>query len=615
MKRTILFPAFFLIVLVGCKTEDPWDPIVKPDMGKISPNLFQDQELDLPFFLANFHQVANGVVKEGDNRGFVDISVWRNPKDNKPYNARIMESILSLAYFYTTDRPWNVYLGLEQLRVRLEAAMEFWCSIQNEDGRFSEYGDGKWNLAATAFATKFMGETLQLLANGPEIDQAILKRTVGADRKAIMAVLTMEQLWDFGKGFSNQYSNVWAGALAYLDLYPDEEMEKLFLQRFEASIEDFQSPAGYFYERNGPDFAYNLGTHENNLMMAYHYTKGTDMGNKIIEKSQRFADWLVWNTVPESDALYFLNRSIETRRDMAVVELNGPFITQGLSLSEEVPLMRPFLRSREMRQEIIRQKRDSLNMFWPETKPLDTGKFFAFTPYDFLHRRIEKWFPSQQERQEALTRFPCLSDEYFIKTLKDTRKDVAFTYIKMPGYYAAFNHGEIISKQQRYGLSLLWSKETGVVWQSQTRNDPACWGTRLNDSTLIEAMDLAATVLVDGQPFLEGFRALTENSTIRIEYTTAGVSKQLLFRPSEVEVKVSGKGNIREVLPFISDDASSIAVNGESVQMKKRDGVVKVTSGSASIEETRQDFAVTNFALHPVTLKSTGNLNYKLQFE
>ncbi len=42
-------------------------------------------------------------------KGFINISVWRAPVDNKPYNARIMENILSLAYFYCTNRPWNVY--------------------------------------------------------------------------------------------------------------------------------------------------------------------------------------------------------------------------------------------------------------------------------------------------------------------------------------------------------------------------------------------------------------------------------------------------------------------------------------------------------------------------
>src|SRR5215813_3993777 len=108
------------------------------DLSRLSVDDFRDDELDLPYYLANFHRVANSVALSGARRGFIDIPVWRDLKDNQPYNARIMESILSLAYFYTLDRPWNPYRGDPALRARLEAALDFWCNSQNTDGRFSE---------------------------------------------------------------------------------------------------------------------------------------------------------------------------------------------------------------------------------------------------------------------------------------------------------------------------------------------------------------------------------------------------------------------------------------------------------------------------------------------
>src|SRR5690606_22581608 len=131
------------------------------DLTKLSVDDFSDDELfmphtltrtekHMPYFLTHFHRVANAVREDG----FIDISVWRNQVDNEPYNARVMENILSLAYFYATDRPWNPYYGSEPLRARLEAALRFWVGMQNTDGRFSEYGWQRWNLAATAFATK-----------------------------------------------------------------------------------------------------------------------------------------------------------------------------------------------------------------------------------------------------------------------------------------------------------------------------------------------------------------------------------------------------------------------------------------------------------------------------
>src|SRR5690606_4713636 len=118
---------------------------------------------------------------EGPNKGFINISVWRHSKDNQPYNARIMENVLTLTWFYTAKRTWNPYYGDPALRARLEAALDFIARSQNSDGRFAEYGINRWNLAATGFMTKFLGETLQLLdqsarAGGPTIAPEVLKR-------------------------------------------------------------------------------------------------------------------------------------------------------------------------------------------------------------------------------------------------------------------------------------------------------------------------------------------------------------------------------------------------------------------------------------------------------
>ena len=78
-----------------------------------------------------------------------------------------MGNCLSLAVFYTCERSWNPYRGSGALQERLKAALDFWTRIQQEDGRFSEYGDGGLNLAPTAFATKLIRETLVVVANGP----------------------------------------------------------------------------------------------------------------------------------------------------------------------------------------------------------------------------------------------------------------------------------------------------------------------------------------------------------------------------------------------------------------------------------------------------------------
>ncbi|MDA0711348.1 MAG: hypothetical protein O3B73_14190, partial [bacterium] len=299
-------------------------------LSDLSPNAFSDNELDLPYALAHFKQFADAVLLDGPDRGFINISVWRRPQDNVPHNARIMENCLALVYFYCTHRPWNPYYNHPALRERVEAALTFWCTIQSPDGRFSEYGPEKWNLAATAFATKFMGQGLQLLSRNSTIDAHLHQRVVESDRNALHAVFTDEAFQTHGKSFTNQYANAWGGALAYLNLYPDPEIEALFDRRLEESLTNFQSPVGYFYEKDGPDWGYFFGTHHSDIHAAWHYSHSSDRAATFIEKERRWYDWLSYNALREPDHSGFtLNRAIETRQKTAFLKeyranLGGP---------------------------------------------------------------------------------------------------------------------------------------------------------------------------------------------------------------------------------------------------------------------------------------------------
>src|SRR5260370_41956732 len=118
--------------------DERFGPLATVELSKLNPSDFTDAEIDLPFYLNNFHQVADSVVATGADRGFIAISVWRSPKDNHSYNARIMENILSLAYFYTTKRPWNPYYGSAALHQRLGPARRSSGHLQRPQGKFSE---------------------------------------------------------------------------------------------------------------------------------------------------------------------------------------------------------------------------------------------------------------------------------------------------------------------------------------------------------------------------------------------------------------------------------------------------------------------------------------------
>ncbi len=347
--------------------------------------------------------------------------------------------------------------------------------MQNQDGRFSEYGPQRWNLAATAFATKFMGMTLTLLQDGPPIDRDLLRRVAEADRKTIALVLSDASLAATGRVYSNQFTNVWPGALAYLKLYPDPELDGLLRTRVAETMSDFQSPAGFFYEKNGPDWSYNLGTHHTNLEAASHFTDHDDpLMTRWQHKDERFYDWLSYNAVLEPDGAGFcLNRAVETRKSVAYI----PRRPHGLYSMSVPPVLHtelaiPFSATREELQQRRREARSRLEANWPTVRNLN-----EFGPYDVLARAFHRPLPTASQWQEAVAKLPYLARTRFVHQRVDDRVATSFTFVRRPGYYAIWNAGAKPVEQTRLGLGLVWHPSLGTVLQSQTGSATGAWGT------------------------------------------------------------------------------------------------------------------------------------------
>jgi len=604
-------------------TATSWTPVPRVDFSKLKPSDFQDDELDLPYYLSQFHRLANSVVETGENRGFIDLAVWRNAQDNKPYNARIMENILSLAYFYATNRPWNQYYGSPAVRARLEAALDFWCRIQSSDGRFSEYGPQQWNLAATAFATKFIGETLRLLRNGPPIDKLLLERVAKADRKSIHLVLTDPALYEHGKNFSNQFTNVWAGGLAYLALYPDAELRALLQKRIKLDSPIFQSPVGYFYEARGSDFGYNLGTHHSNLWMSWYYSRRTPLAPILVEEERKFVEWLAYNAVREPDGSgYALNRAIETRQRKPFLDSVG--ISRSLEeqgqrlLASEVVLARAFAPTREEVNRNRREQRAALEKNWPPKAELAVGGFNTFSPYAFLHRSQGKWFATDVQRQAAIHLLPYMSRQNFVHQRMDDRERLIFTFVRRPSYYAAFNSGPHLTAQQRYGLGLLWNPGFGTAIQSQTGSNNASWGTLLGQSQVPFEGD---TLNVN---FRMGMRQITPLPTNRdlgagVLSVTYGFPDQgekiLTFGDSGVSVEIQRSGIIREQLPLLVGERDDLKVVGNEISLKRGARTFLIRLDPQTKAETIEtDLRVDRRRVITLLLRSTNALKYTMAF-
>lgn len=616
LMRVSFWALFFSWLCFSC--QDTKSTISPADLQSIDVSSFADDELDLPYYVAHFHRLANAVVMEGEHRGFIDISVWRRDRDNEPYNARIMENILSLAFFYANDRPWNPYYGRPELRRRLEAALAFWCKIQSPEGKFSEYGPGEWNLAATAFATKFMGESLHWLEEGPPIDTSLLQEVIATDRKAIYHVLTDEDFYDFGRRYSNQYSNVWAGALAYLDLYPDEEIRSLLLDRIRQSMTDFQSTAGYFYEANGPDWSYNLGTHHSNLHMAFHYAKAPEIREMFAVKDRAFSEWLGYNSLPEpASDTFFLNRGVECRQARPSFEPYGWFLDQGMPLTTVDPLSHAFVLNQEEVDSIIENTRAELVKNWPRVDSLPIGEFSAFSPYAFLYRRHDRYYPNASEQQAATDQLP-VHQSPFIHQRYDTRNETVYTFTRRPAYYAAFNSGRQVREQQRYGLGVVWTPETGAFLQSQSRQTAAAWGTRVHpDSLPYEAGDLSARFLQNGLPIQTraGNRDLdSDDLLIRYELGDQG-AKEIHFLPDRIQVTVNYSGSFFEHIPLVLPPGQEPALASGQIEIPSSDKSVRLVLPEAQkveIEDTGERAGHKRVLV--VSVSSENELTYEIRF-
>ena len=592
-------------------------PRVAPvDLRNLSPEEFTDDELDLPYALTHVHRVANAVRESGAARGFIDLPVWRRNRDNEPYNARIMESILTLAFFYTADRPWNPYRGDDALRGRLEAALVFWVDSQHDDGSFSEYGEDQWGLAPTAFATKFVGEALLRLTaeDAPAFDADLLERVRTSVRDAIVAVLTDDDLRDHGWRYSNQFANVWPGGAVYLEAFDDPALAERFATALGTTRSQLQSPAGFFYERHGPDWNYNLGTHHNNLRMAYHYLRDTDLESYIVEKERRWTEWMAYGAVREPDAdVFVVNRGVDTRK------IRRTLRHKASPMAEDVELARAFSPTAAEREESIEGDRDRLERTWPRTDDLDLSSFGSLSPYTFLNRDQVRWYPTAAQRAAAREQLPYHADDRFIHQRVDDRTRLVVTYVRRPTYYAAVNAAPSAHGHQRFGLGLVWHPDAGAVFQTGAGWRGAAYGTRpADDEPPYEAGGLDVTYTLDGETRTPtpGATNLPGGgwATFRTTYPLGAVGeKSITCDKDGISVAVEHDGPFVETVPLLATPGD-LAVTTDGVTIG--DGLTQLElENEEALAVVETDVEVADKTLTVARIHASDRLRYQIEFE
>ena len=611
---------------------------------------FSDSSYEMPYYLKHFAQVANAVVETGFNRietngtsstqvtnfyppGFLDIRVNRDARDNRPYNARIMEMQMALAYFYTVNRPWNIYRGNAAVRVRLEEMLKRWVLMQNADGLFAEYSANNWSLAPTGFGVMAAAQALDLIKkSGQPFDATVLENARVALRKALMALFTRSDMQNAANGYSNQYSGAYHAALLYLENWPDTELNNAFVTAFNAASATDQSPTGYFYEADGPDFGYS-NVHERNMRIAWSLLRGrtNDLQPVAVGDESKWASWLGANLVLQpniSTPTFLVNAGINTRTTTA---FQTP---ESRPLSEFAPLSRAFSYTDSEFTTAVRAKTDSLPST-PTYGTLATNNNSSYIPTFVFEglQRTETWHPTAAERTAAINTLPYLASADFNRVLHNgtSNKELTVATVRRPSYYGVFNSGRSKVNQMKFGLGLLWNPSYGTALQAVaggfTNSIATSWGTsRTNMTRVYEQVTGGATLgavlrrnggtfsLTNGTNNLaDGIISATYNL---VEGSTTNGSKVVTFDPERIKVDVTHAGNFTERLPLIAPSNATRTTNATQITLAHTNGsrlIMRLLSGgSFTVAAAATDNLPSALRRHAVTINATNSLSYEL---
>lgn len=558
------------------RAQDAWPKVQPMDWTGITPADFDDSELDIPYLLHHFHRVANAVVESGEHRGFLDLAVNREPRDNKPYNARILENNVALAYFYVIDRPWNRYRGDPAVRVRLEAMLDFWCKSQNpESGLFAEYSPDNWSMAPTGFGVVHMSRTIELLTSGgPTIDQAVLDRTLAAQREAIMALLTRDDMFRHASGWSNQLAGVYRAALVHLRLKPDDaELRAALLAGAKRAVSVIQSPAGFLYEASGMDIGYS-SVHERFIAYAYHLIEQDPELMAILRPEEKlWGTWLGYNLLkqPGEPLEYFVNGAAQTRTSHAWQELRD------WPQAQHVESWRAFMMTDAERAGRLKARRASLEANWPTFPDLVVPSAFSYQPSAFFTAStgVEWWAPTRAQRDASIAMLPYLASDRFTRRAFDPKRSWAFDYVRRPGYYAAFVSGKP-QQRQGFGLGIVWNDAMGTVIQG-VAGTPMLWGTRIGEK-LRETEDVAASIKSNGVTTLRspGWTDLPAGD-LSISYALPAGEKSVVFADASIDVSIRQTGDFVEQIPLLIRSDDRLDITSGSVVLARGDRRLVIT--------------------------------------
>jgi len=189
--------------------------------------------------------------RERDSRtaGCCDRTFWAWKFTDFP-GARFQEAVCVLSFVHATEFAGNSYYGNANLLDWIDMGLRYWTSIQHADGSFDEAYPNERSLAATAFTSFYVGETLTFLGT------KLANETTNVVRETMNRAGDWLIKNDETHGFLSNHLAAASGALQHIFMQTGESRFRERSAYFRDRIFEHQSAEGWYEEYGGADFGY-----------------------------------------------------------------------------------------------------------------------------------------------------------------------------------------------------------------------------------------------------------------------------------------------------------------------------------------------------------------------
>lgn len=526
-------------------------PLLRYPMGNVAStsaavdrSLFAVREQFLSRELVAISRLANEMDNDPDSPswGWFNGGWWRSTY-MFPYNARIMESVLTLTWFYTHERAWNPYFRDPQVAIRLLGAIRYYISLQKPNGGFGTTTEDDEHPATTGFGLGHLALSYKYLLEVPlEVaswDDYWKPKMFEAIVKASDWVLdeTNDESWVHGGMFSNQLVGGIAGAARVYDLLPANTKAK-FTAALDLLTPTIFGEAGYPYENNGPDFPYSAGTMLPYLAYLYEATQY----QPIADIATRALTFFSYNALNEPNRLGFIINDAIMMRTPQVSSAwartdEGGSLDGSSALRSAAPIINAFLTTDA-------DKAASRNVWLASTSSVSALSRGSMTPHRIHRANDFEDMPTLSQKNAAIAAFRYNASTSFIEYRRNSASAGAdynhhYLYVRRPTYYISVAWGRQFSRT-RSGSHFFYHPTTGAFVAAQGGNETD-WGL-FQGSYRDGRTQVSTTTTIP-----------TNNSNFTLQLLTAGgpSTRDITFNTNHVSVTAGRSGGFIERIPLV----------------------------------------------------------------